>query len=125
MQQPDPLVNLNAIQSPKKVDTQANPITSRAYALNREQMFADFKKMLGMEYIKDFLVDSIPFFVINRARIRDVATFMRDRGYILAALYASDLLTSFELNYVFHTIPFISNSKIVIQTQIDKSVSVS
>jgi NADH-quinone oxidoreductase subunit D len=99
-------------------------VPSRPNFLNRAQFLLDLKKHLAREFIKEIPADSSIIIIINRARIRDVALFMKERGYLLGAMFASDLIRNFELNYVYRCYPFIPKSQLIIQTQIDKSVEI-
>jgi NADH-quinone oxidoreductase subunit D len=97
---------------------------SRSTLLNRQQFMADIEKFLGFEFVKQLKATNSTLIVINRARIKDLAEFIKGRKYKLEAIIASDAIDLFELNYIYNFYPYNQESVLIIQTQIDKSVEV-
>lgn len=97
---------------------------SRVKKLDRTLFLREFETFLKQEFIKRNIINGTPFFVINRARVRDSADFMVKWGYHLQNIYCSELQKAFELNYIFHCRPYVDNSEIVVQTQVDKTIKV-
>jgi NADH-quinone oxidoreductase subunit D len=124
MNNPNLTLDLKAITPDNKpILTQDKP-SRRAASLNRSQFLAELKQMLGMEFIKDLSTEFVTIYLINRARIRDVAEFMKKEGYYYQTLIISDFITYFELNYVYRFGPYMNHSQIIIQTQIDRTVDI-
>jgi len=97
---------------------------TRAKKLDRTVFLREFETFLKQEFIKRNIINGIPFFVINRARIRDSVEFMSKWGYHLHNIFCTELQKVFELNYIFHCRPYVDNSEVIVQTQVDKTIKV-
>ncbi len=95
---------------------------TRQNLTNRSLFRKTIEDYLGLEFIKEDKANKVPIFEINRSRIHDLTIFMKTAKYQLENIFVSDGISYFEVNYLYSCRRFLSNSTIIIQSKINKTI---
>ncbi|TFH28723.1 MAG: hypothetical protein E4G98_04975, partial [Promethearchaeota archaeon] len=97
---------------------------TRTTQLDKTNILEEIEAILGSDFIKSITVpaENIPIIRYNRQKTQSLLMGVKEYGYRLDGIFASDLIQEIEINYILSNPEYIAFSDIILQVQIEKNL---